>query len=94
MEDDLVSAASSAKNRPSGRGSRRGKSATSSEEKRSTNSSDKRSGRIRKQTQLFDVNQYARSTVTPRSQTGLISLKSTKTAFKNVVQTAKREWKN
>ena len=72
VEDDLVSAASSAKKRPSRRGFRRGRSATSSEETRSTNSSDRRSGRIRKQTQLFDVNQYARSTVTPRSRTGPI----------------------
>ena len=79
----VVSAALSAENRTSRRGSRRGKSATSLEETRSTNSSDRRSGRIRKQTHM---NQYARSMVTPRSQTRPISLKSTKTAFKNVVQ--------
>ena len=90
VEDDRVSA----ENGPSRRGSRRGRSATSSEETRSTNSSDRRSGRIRKQTQLFDVNQFARSMVTPRSRTGPISLKSTKSVFKNVVQTAKRELKN
>ena len=65
-----------------------------SEETRSTNSSDRRSGRIRKQTQLFDSNQYARSAASPRSQIGPIRLKSTKSAFKNVVQTVKQEWKN
>ena len=94
VKDDLVSAALSAKNRSSRRGSRRGRSATSSEETRPTNSSNRRSGRIRKQTQLFDVNQYARSEATPRSQIGLISLKNTKSVFKNVVQKAKQEWKN
>ena len=75
-------------------GSGRGRSATSSGETRSTNSSDRRSGRIKKKTQLFNGDQYARSGITPRSRTGPISLKNTKSAFKNVVQTAKREWKN
>ena len=51
VEDDLVSATSSAQNRPSRRGSRMGRSATSSEETRSTNSIDSRTERIRKQTQ-------------------------------------------
>ena len=70
VEDNLVSAALSAENRPSRRGSRGGRSAMSSEETRSINSSDRHSGRIRKQTQLFDVNQYARSAATPRSGQG------------------------
>ena len=91
VEDSLMSVVTSAKSRPSKRGSGRGRSATSSEEMRSTNSSDRRSGQIRKKTQLFDVDQYARSGITPRSRTGPISLKSTKSEFKNVVQTAKQE---
>ena len=49
---------------------------------------------MRKQTQVFDVDQYARSVKTPKSRPGPISLKSTKSVLKNVVQTAKREWKN
>ena len=68
--------------------------ATSSEETRSTNLSGRRSGRMRKQTQVFDVDQYARSVKTPKSKPGQISLKSTKSVLKNVVQTARREWKN
>ena len=64
--------------------------ASSSEETRSTNSSGRRSGRMRRQTQVFDVDQYARSVKTPKSRPGPISLKSTKSVLKNVVQTAKR----
>ena len=89
-----MSAALSAKSRPGRRGSGRGRSATSSEESRSTNLSDRRSGRIKKKTQLFNVDQYAISVITTRSRTGPTSLKNTKSAFKNVVQTAKRDWKN
>ena len=81
-----MSAASSAKSRPGRRGSGRGRPATSSEETRSTNLSDRRSGLIKKKTQLFNVDQYARSVITPRS----ISLKNTKSAFKNVVQITKQ----
>ena len=40
------------------------------------------------------MDQYARSVITPRSRTGPISLKNTKSVFKNVVQTEKQEWKN
>ena len=65
--------------------------AMSSEETRSTNSSGRRSGRMRKQTQVFDVDQYARSVITPKSRTGPISLKSTKSVLKSIVQTSKRE---
>ena len=65
--------------------------ATSFEETRSMNSIGKRSGRMRKQTQVFDVDQYARSVITPKSRTGPVSLKSTKSVLKSVVQTAKRE---
>ena len=70
VEDSLLSAATLAKSRPSRRGS-----ATSSVETRSTNSSDRRSGQIRKKTQSFDVDQYTRSVIPPRSRTGPISLK-------------------
>ena len=65
--------------------------AMSSEEMRSTNLSGRRSGRMRKQTQVFDVDQYARSGITPKSRTGPGPIKS---VLKSVVQTAKREWKN
>ena len=74
----MVSAALSAENRPSRRGLRMGRSAMSSEETRSTNSSDKKSGRIRKQAQLFDVDKYAKSVRTPKSRTSSIGLKSAK----------------
>ena len=47
---------------------------------------------MRRQTQVFDVDQYARSVKTPKSRPGPISLKSTKSVLKNVVQTAKSEW--
>ena len=60
VEESLMSAATSAKSRQSRRESGTGSSATSSEETRSTNLSDRRSERIRKKTQLFDVDQYAR----------------------------------
>ena len=36
------------------------------------------------------LNQYARSVITPKSRTGPISLKSTKSVLKSVVQTAKK----
>ena len=55
VEEDLVSAASSAENKTSRRGSKMNESAMSSEETKSTNSSGRRSGRMRKQTQVFDV---------------------------------------
>ena len=84
-----MSAASSAKNRPGRRGSGRGRSATSSEKTRSVNLSDRRSRRVKKKKHLFDVHQFARSAAVPRSRTGPISLKNTKSAFKNMVQTVK-----
>ena len=40
------------------------------------------------------MDQYARSVITPKSRTGPISLKSTKSLLKSMVQTSKREWKN
>ena len=49
---------------------------------------------MRRQKQVFDVNQYARSVKTPKSRPGPNSLKITKSVLKNVVQTVKREWKN
>ena len=85
VEDSQMSAATSAKNRPSRRGSGRGRSATSSEEM-----SDRRSGQIRKKTQLFDEDQYTRSVITPKSRIASLSLKSTKSVLQNVVQTTKR----
>ena len=93
VEEDLVSAASSTENRPSRRGSRMNRSATSSEETISTNSSDRRSGRIKKQVHRFDVDKYAKgkSVQIPKSRSGPISLRSTKSAQKDVVQTA---WRN
>ena len=92
VEDSLVSAAASGKSRPSRSGSGRGRSATSSKKTRSTNSSYRRSGLIRNETQLFEVDQYARSVITSRSRIGPISLKSRKSVLKSVVQTAKQEW--
>ena len=74
VENSLMSAATSMKSRQSRKESGRGRSATSSEETRSTNSSDRRSGRIGKKTQFFDVEKYARSVITPKSRTGPISL--------------------
>ena len=68
-------------------------SAISSEETRSTNSSDKGQDKLERNT-VFEMLQYARSVITPRSRTGPISLKNTKSVFKNVVQTEKQEWKN
>ena len=62
-------------------------SATLSEETKSTNLSGRRSLRMRKQTQVFDVDQYARSGITPKSRTGPGSIKS---VLKSVVQTAKK----
>ena len=47
VEEDLVSAASSAENKTSRRGSKMNESATSSEEMKSTNSSGRRSGSMR-----------------------------------------------
>ena len=46
---------------------------------------------MRKQTQVFDVDQYERSGITPNSRTGPGPIKS---VLKSVVQTAKRERKN
>ena len=50
---DMEIVEDSMSSRPSRRGSGMGRSATSTEERRSTNLSDRRSGRIRKKTQLF-----------------------------------------
>ena len=76
-----MSAASSSKNRSGRRGSGRERSVTSSEETKSTILSDRRSGRIQKKTQLFDVDQYARSAAAQRSRKGPLSLKNTKSVF-------------